>query len=511
MASDLIPKEMIDEARSDRFVGNRLGVHPDFPSYALINDKGETVGFQLPSRSKKNDKLTTGTLYIGKKHRGNGYATQALQSYLEEHPDSISYVNEKNVASQRAHAKAGWYDTGKRVQGNRRATVWEKKAVRLQGIGLLNASGRSKVSEAVVKTPAMQAYTLYKESSSRWREAIYSGELPPAETARLKSFMNVNPLRESEGLVKGWTGTANYFGVPSITTDASGKKLMKAPGSNVRIRNPRKEFEKIKTEGLGPSAGHVTRHLTRQDPVIENLPDIVSGKVAPGEYNSISEARQLDRRLRNARVMPHTFVPHAEAPINQHLFGIKEMNDVSKIRKLIRGDSSAREKGREYALKLESMGLPVNRKLKDVKDALQAHRGMVAAHEAMELRENVRQRRLGRPDGPFTSHGHVSPKVILDEIRKRRMLADGTKFSLLDAARVRNEFPEVLKHAPQKVVDQPYLPRKQLRRLSNFIEREPSLPEIMHRNSPHYHDYLGSLPDRKKWLRKLLAMTKRMR
>ncbi len=41
--------------------------------------------------------------------------------------DSISYVNKSNVASQRAHRKAGWVNTNKPVPGNRNSTIWKRR------------------------------------------------------------------------------------------------------------------------------------------------------------------------------------------------------------------------------------------------------------------------------------------------------------------------------------------------------------------------------------------------
>ena len=121
-----IPQELIDESRSDPYVGNRLSFDPEFPVRTLM--VGDTVaGFQLPGRIKRTGVPYTGSVYIAKAHRGKGLAAQALRRFLDDYPDSISYVNKSNVASQRAHRKAGWVNTNKPVPGNRNSTIWKRR------------------------------------------------------------------------------------------------------------------------------------------------------------------------------------------------------------------------------------------------------------------------------------------------------------------------------------------------------------------------------------------------
>jgi hypothetical protein len=102
-------------------------VSDEFPPIP-IKHEDKVVGFQLPGRSKRTGNIYTGSIYVGKEHRKKGIATQALRSFLEAHPEAISYVHNDNKISQRAHARAGWENTKKKVMGNRRATVWKKQA-----------------------------------------------------------------------------------------------------------------------------------------------------------------------------------------------------------------------------------------------------------------------------------------------------------------------------------------------------------------------------------------------
>ena len=128
MSELTIPQELIDEASKDSFIGNRLSLSPDHKPLLFHNENNEPIGFQLPGKSKKLHKPMTGSIFISKKHRGKGYATQALAQFLEQHPDGVSFINRKNVASQRAHTKAGWKDSGAGIPGHRNATVWIKKS-----------------------------------------------------------------------------------------------------------------------------------------------------------------------------------------------------------------------------------------------------------------------------------------------------------------------------------------------------------------------------------------------
>lgn len=123
----VIPAELLQEAAKDRYIGRRMSIDPEFAPIAL-HDGDKVVGFHLPGRTHRDGKVYTGSVFVSKEHRGKGYATQALKSFLEQHPDAISFVNRSNLPSIRAHEKAGYKDTGKRVMGNRRATVWSRKA-----------------------------------------------------------------------------------------------------------------------------------------------------------------------------------------------------------------------------------------------------------------------------------------------------------------------------------------------------------------------------------------------
>lgn len=145
-----IPEELLAEAKEDPWIGKRMRLHEGFSPIAFTNEEGEVTGFQLPGKSAKTGKTITGTVYVGKKHRGNGYAAQALRSFFEEHPDAVSYVNKLNKASISAHRKAGLSDTGIQVPGNRKASVWAKK------------------KEAVMeKTSALMAYLGYLEKTAQ--------------------------------------------------------------------------------------------------------------------------------------------------------------------------------------------------------------------------------------------------------------------------------------------------------------------------------------------------------
>jgi hypothetical protein len=187
-----IPQELFEEAKADPFIGNRLGVPKGHKPVVFLNDKHEVVGFQLPGVSQRFNKPMTGSVYIAKKHRGNGYGTEVLANFLREHPEGVSYVNKKNEASRAAHAKAGWEDTGRREKGHRGATVWMKKKKEanmtkqastiadrvLAKIGSLTTSTSSAVSKSNITGKSLGNVQPPKPLAKVHPGAIASGQAP---------------------------------------------------------------------------------------------------------------------------------------------------------------------------------------------------------------------------------------------------------------------------------------------------------------------------------------------
>ena len=106
---------------------------------------------------------------------------------------------------------------------------------------------------------------LEKVATSRWREAIRSGELAPSDAETLKTRMGVDPLREAQGLSKGWRGKADYHGFAPMTQVESELPIRPVEGSRVgekQLRSVQPNVKKYKDIGPHTYMGRkpVTRH-----------------------------------------------------------------------------------------------------------------------------------------------------------------------------------------------------------------------------------------------------------
>jgi len=123
--ADKVLLKLIEEARNDP------GIHTPIRSKMEpipLKSGDKTVGFHLPAKNLKTGKLITGTIYVSKEYRGKGLASAALKDFLDKNPESISFINKDNIASQKAHSKAGWEDSKVHAEGNPQTQVWRKTA-----------------------------------------------------------------------------------------------------------------------------------------------------------------------------------------------------------------------------------------------------------------------------------------------------------------------------------------------------------------------------------------------
>ena len=127
-----LPPALLDEVSKDKWATRAYGhktlreIKEGKRDVVPIEDKGEVVGFMAPNETRFGHP-STGFVYVAQASRGKGLAAKVLAEYAKKNPSAISYLHRDNIASQKAHQKAGWEDTGAAARGNPRARVWRVK------------------------------------------------------------------------------------------------------------------------------------------------------------------------------------------------------------------------------------------------------------------------------------------------------------------------------------------------------------------------------------------------
>jgi len=131
-AATQLPQGLLDEVSKDKWATRAYGhktlreIKEGKRDVVPIEDKGEVVGFMAPNETKFGYP-STGFVYVAQASRGKGLAAKVLAEYAKKNPSAISFLHRDNIASQKAHQKAGWEDTGAAARGNPRARVWRVK------------------------------------------------------------------------------------------------------------------------------------------------------------------------------------------------------------------------------------------------------------------------------------------------------------------------------------------------------------------------------------------------
>lgn len=107
--ASLIPRKLLLEANKDKDIEGY--VHPNKKvNRVAIHKDGEVVGFFTPR--EENGYHRVGALYVQPKHRGQGLASNAIRDYMSDKKSKV-LIEDDNIASIRAHLKAGY------VKGNK--------------------------------------------------------------------------------------------------------------------------------------------------------------------------------------------------------------------------------------------------------------------------------------------------------------------------------------------------------------------------------------------------------
>lgn len=131
-AATSLPQGLLDEVSKDKWATRAYGqktlreIKEGKRDVVPIEDKGNIVGFMAPNETKFGYP-STGFVFVSPSSRGKGLAAKVLAEYAKKNPSAISFLHRDNIASQKAHLKAGWEDTGAAARGNPRARVWRVK------------------------------------------------------------------------------------------------------------------------------------------------------------------------------------------------------------------------------------------------------------------------------------------------------------------------------------------------------------------------------------------------
>ena len=124
-ASALTLQQLVSESKKDPWYG--LGTAEKSKEIIPLRHEDRLVGYLRTGETLKGDK-TTGFVYVTPSERRKGVGSKALSELARVHPGVLSFVNEKNVASLGAHAKAGFSATGERGKGHPENVILKKQA-----------------------------------------------------------------------------------------------------------------------------------------------------------------------------------------------------------------------------------------------------------------------------------------------------------------------------------------------------------------------------------------------
>jgi len=174
------------EARKDPGLRRPLVLHKNRPPIPLEH-KGKVVGFHIPAKAKYSGLPATGTIFVSKKHRRKGVAAKALSSFLNKHPDAVSFIYDDNIASQKTHTKAGWAYASK-AKGSKQQ-MWKKASMQKTASQIAD-----QVLEKVSAFMTMEFHKAVKDAHRKQlgREPTYKEHLPFYDAVLARMEQNNN-------------------------------------------------------------------------------------------------------------------------------------------------------------------------------------------------------------------------------------------------------------------------------------------------------------------------------
>ena len=309
---------------------------------------------------------------------------------------------------------------GKKFEEKLFKTLEEKSqaiAARPEGEqGLLRRIGKNKTASQLGDE------VLEKLSTSRWREAIRSGEIMPGpEAEALKSRMGVDPVREAEGLIKGWRGRAEARGIPAIELSNFRKYLDPARQAFQGDSEARKMLVQHAKALQGLStmaspAGVLPNGVSASLPAMESM--LVAG----------ASPKQLPRYLTN---------PAFRHEIHGAILG-HEGSEMSASRNMDLSDFAQGHNVYRKGLAPEISAVTAGAGVKGLNRL-----GEMLGKPEIAPPELSRLMALHSPMGGITAGSHADARVLLEEIRNTRMLSPETQQFMTNLRHRTGELPGI--------------------------------------------------------------------
>lgn len=260
---------------------------------------------------------------------------------------------------------------------------------------------------------------LEKLATSRWREAIRSGEVPPGPAAeQLKTRMGVDPGREAEGLVAGWRGKAKAYGVDPI---------------EIKF----KEYPRLIQESLAGNAGSAEK-LRRQG---RSALDITQGLGPAGVSPSGTpfSVPSLEAALVSPRRMPKYF---SSPSLRQQFHGAILGHESSEL-SAARRTGALQDLNKGLNVYRPGLGAEVRALAGGVGTNVFDRFARMAGKPEWSNPELTRHLVLRSPAGGIGQGRHADASVLLDEVRNTRMLSPETQTLLQDLRKRTGEWPSI--------------------------------------------------------------------
>jgi hypothetical protein len=243
-------------------------------------------------------------------------------------------------------------------------------------------------------------YVLQKTAVTRWREAIYSGELPLEQREKLKAHMGATPEKYREGLLKG--------------------DLARTQGRGYKINNPEEAVRSM----LGDVRKKGLKGLPSSERMIEALPTLMGSHTNLGSKN-INLSPHTDRLNFMAGAMKNKKVPlmsrlrtikdlamnrdmqkDFDAYVRHHEVGeatTKPMRGATRGMFQVPPDVNLRSPSAHMSSALAGFGT-----------------GYLAPMADADLGKQIARNAARNTAGPARGM-HMSPEVLLEELRSSRM------------------------------------------------------------------------------------------
>lgn len=333
----------------------------------------------------------------------------------------------------------------------------------------------------------LQQGLLSKEATSRWREALRSGEVSGEAAEALKRKMRVQPGREGRGLVRGARNIAARkgfdFTVYHSPLDVL-SKLVKADGRNQLARAVTELYGGIGGGGAGVSfmAGPTPTTVRRGG--VFGFPAKANAKK---NKLFIDQIRKRLTAAESANLFD-LFMSHEGSEAKHHMKMFKEPYNIAiKPSAPIPPGIAGATRGLRLGRILKTKG----------KAPTEIFMRAYARNIATQL------------SSPVVAGKHANPQVILEEMRNSRMFSPNVQSAMHNLRSRTGELGQVNRAVGGEVYSRPKLPKKELSRISKKVQ-EVAGKDLAKAEQRIYERMAKPLPG-EAYLRKLLRPKTLMR